>query len=89
MSDSENNESSMSIIGGRRPRICWACGKSEKEHWKRHWKTKHPSLIAFEKGKSDPNAMQVVPYERNPSQHDRQSHRQMIISHEFDAYFER
>ena len=89
MSDSEINESSMSVVGGRRLRICGLCGKQEKEHWKRHWKTKHPSLIAFEKGQSDPNAMQVVPYVRNLSQHDRQSHRQMILSHEVDAFFER
>ena len=89
MSDSEMNDSSMSISGGRRTRICGFCGKSEKEHWKRHWMSKHPTLIAFEKGQPDPNTMQVVPYGRNHLQQDRQSHRQVIRSHDVDAFFER
>ena len=62
MSDSELNENSQSISGGRCSKTCGLCHKTEKEHWRRHWLTKHPKMIRFEEGQPNPNDLQVVPY---------------------------
>ena len=50
MSDSEQNENSKSIGGGRRSKSCGLCHRVEKEHWRRHWRHAHYGLTPFEKG---------------------------------------